>query len=225
MTAKRMKALKELIDPKKVYTIDEALDLVKQTAKTKFDEGIELHIRLGIDPAKSEQQIRGTVVLPHGTGKTKRIAAFVEPEKEAEAKKAGADIIGDEEVIAEIVKSGKIDFDVAVATPAMMPKLAKLARLLGPRGLMPNPKTDTIGPNIEKIIIEQKGGKVSFKNDAGGNIHQVFGKASFDTVKLKENFQTSIESIRKLKPTSTKGAYIKNISIASTMGPGIKVEL
>lgn len=225
MPSQRYQKLKQIVNPKKLYSLQEAIQLIKQPSSVKFDEAVELHVRLGIDPGKSDQQVRGTVVLPHGTGKTKRIAAFVEAGKEVEAKNAGADIVGSEELIEEISKTGKITFDLAVATPSMMPKLAKLARLLGPRGLMPNPKTDTIGPNIGKIVEEQKAGKISFKNDDTANVHQVFGRVSFEETKLQENFLTLLEAIRKAKPSSSKGEYLKSVTIATTMGPGIHMEL
>ncbi len=224
MPSKRLLEAKKLVDKSKVYPIDEAITLVKKTATAKFDEAIELHINLGVDPSKSDQQVRGTIALPHGVGKTKRVAAFVEPAKEAEATKAGADIVGNEELIEKILQKGQIDFDVAVATPAMMPKIAKLARLLGPRGLMPNPKTDTVGPNITKMITEQKAGKQSFKNDTTGNIHQIFGRASFTEDQLKENLKVLLEAIKRLKPVSSKGIFLKSSTITSTVGPGIKIE-
>ena len=225
MHSKRYLELKKNIDAKKMYPIDEAFSLLKQLGTSKFDEAVELHIRLGIDPKKSDQQIRGTLVLPHGIGKTKKVAAFIEPEKQAEAKEAGADLVGGEELIAEIAKSGKIPFDVAVATAAMMPKLAKIAKILGPRGLMPNPKTDTVGPNITKMVQEQKSGKINFKNDDTGNVHTLFGRVSFAEAQLKENFLVLIEAIRKAKPSSSKGEFIRNATITTTMGPGIKIEL
>ncbi len=223
--SKRFKEVNKLVDKETTYSIEEALKLVKKTATAKYDEAVELHIRLGIDTKKSDQQVRGTITLPHGIGKTKKVAAFVEAEKEAEAKEAGADIVGSEELITQIAQKGKIDFEVAVATPSMMPKVAKLARLLGPRGLMPNPKTDTVGTNIKKMVSEQKAGKQSFKNDDAGNIHQVFGRASFSEDQLKENLQTLLDSIKRLKPASAKGIYTKSASISSTIGPGIKIEL
>ena len=168
--------------------------------------------------------MRGTIALPHGVGKSKRVAAFVEAAKEAEAKTAGADLIGNDELIEKIAQTSQIDFDVAIATPAMMPKLAKLARLLGPRGLMPNPKTDTVGTNVTKMITEQKAGKQSFKNDNTGNIHQVFGRASFSEDQLKDNLKALIEAIKRLKPAASKGIYLQSATITSTIGPGIKVE-
>jgi len=225
MPSKRFEEAKKLVDNTKTYSVDEAVALVKKTATAKYDEAVELHARLGINPSKSDQQVRGTISLPHGVGKTKRVAAFVEPAKEAEAKEAGADIVGGEELIEKIAQKGAADFDVAVATPAMMPKIAKLAKLLGPRGLMPNPKTDTVGPNVTRMVSEQKAGKQSFKNDATGNIHQVFGRASFSEDQLKENFKALVEAIKRLKPPASKGIYLKSATISSTVGPGIKVEV
>jgi large subunit ribosomal protein L1 len=224
MRSKRYKEAKAQVDPKKTYGLDEAIELLKKTNMAKFDAAAELHVKLGIDPTKSDQQVRGTVSLPHGTGKTKRVAAFVEAEKEAEAKAAGADVYGGEELIEKIAKSGQIDFDVAVATPVMMPKLAKLAKILGPKGMMPNPKTDTINPNVAKMVTEQKAGKLSFKNDDTGNIHQVIGRLSFDNAKLKENLSTLLDAIRKVKPASSKGIYFRTAVICSTMSPAIHIE-
>lgn len=222
--SKRFAAVKSLVDKKKTYPIDEALALVKKTASAKFDEAVELHLNLGIDASKGDQQVRGVIALPHGVGgKTKRVAAFVEAAKEQEAKDAGADIVGGEELIGKIASSQAIEFDVAIATPGMMPKLAKIAKLLGPKGLMPNPKTDTVGANVTKMITEQKAGKQSFKNDTTGNIHQVFGRASFSEEKLKANLVALLEAIQKLKPSSSKGIYVLNATITTTMGPGIKL--
>lgn len=225
MAGKRLKEASKLVEAKKVYSIDEAIGLVKSMPKAKFDEAVEIHVRLGIDPSKSDQQVRGTIAFPHGVGKTKKVAAFVEPAKEAEAKAAGADIIGNEEFINQLAIKQTIEFDVAVATPSMMPKLAKLAKLLGPKGLMPNPKTDTVSPNVTKMVAEQKAGKQSFKNDTTANIHQIFGRVSFDAPKLKENLLVLVEQIKKHKPASAKGIYIKNASISTTMGPGVKVDI
>lgn len=225
MPSKRFEEANKLVDKTKTYSVDEAVTLVKKAATAKYDEAVELHVRLGIDPSKSDQQVRGTIALPHGVGKTKRVAAFVEAAKEAEAKEAGADIVGGEELIEKIGQKGVIEFDVAVATPTMMPKIAKLAKLLGPRGLMPNPKTDTVGPNIAKMVGEQKAGKQSFKNDATGNIHQVFGRASFSEEQLKNNLRALVEAIKRLKPPASKGIYLKSTTISSTIGPGIKIEV
>ena len=223
--SKRSQEAKLLVDKNKTHTIDEAISLSKKAATAKYDEAIELHVRLGINPTKSDQQVRGTISLPHGIGKSKRVAAFVEADKEAEAKAAGADIVGADELIAEIAQSGIINFDVAIATPTMMPKIAKLARLLGPRGLMPNPKTDTVGPNVQKMVEEQKAGKQSFKNDNSGNVHQVFGRASFEESKLKENLEVLLETIKRLKPSGSKGIFIQSATISSTIGPGIKIQV
>ena len=214
-----------MVDKTKVYTLEEAIALVKETSTVKFDASIELHARLGIDPKKGDQQIRATVVLPHGTGKTKRIAAFVGPNDEKAAKDAGADLILGEEEIKEIKTTGKAEFDVAVATPEMMPKLAVAARVLGPRGLMPNPKTGTVGPNVEQMITELKKGKTAFKNDSTANVHQAVGKVSFDNKKIQENIETFVETLKKVKPNSTKGSYIKAMYLTSSMGPSVKFSI
>lgn len=215
----------KLVDPKKSYPLSEAIQLAKSTSKVKFDATVELHIRLGVDPKKSDQQIRGTLTLPHGTGKTKRVAAFVEPDKEADAKSAGAEVVGGEDLIAEILKTGKIDFDVAVATPVMMPKIAKIAKNLGQRGVMPNPKTETVGTDIKKMITEQRGGKISIKNDNNGIVHQPIGKVSFTDAQLLENATIFTDFIKKVKPSSAKGIYFRNVTITTSMGPGISISL
>jgi len=214
-----------MVDPKKVYTREEAIELAKKTSSVKFDASIEVHLRLGIDPSKGDQQIRSTIIFPHTIGKTKTVAAFVPPDKEKEAKGAGADIVGGEELIEEIKKSGKINFEVAVATPDMMPKLAKVAKILGPKGLMPNPKTETVGPDVKKMIEELKKGKVTFKNDDTSNIHQIIGKVSLEDKQLLENLNAFLEAVEKAKPASSKGVYIKSATISSSMGPGIKLEI
>jgi len=221
--SKRMAALRAKVDKNKVYPIDEAIKLVKETSGVKFDPSVEVHVNLGIDTKKTEQQVRATVVLPHGTGKTKTVAAFVAPEREKEAKEAGADFVYGEEEIKKIKDTSKIAFEVAVTTPDMMPKLAMIAKVLGPRGLMPNPKTETVGPNIKKMIEELKKGKVTFKNDDTGNIHQSIGKASFGEDQLKENLNTFLETLKKARPATAKGTFIKNIVICTTMGPAIKI--
>lgn len=225
MRSKRYTELKKLIDPKKLYSPAEAMELVKKTATTKFDGSVEIHVNLGIDVRKSEQQVRVTLVLPNATGKIKKVAAFVPADKEKEAKEAGAEIVGGEELIAEVARSGKVDFDVAVATPDMMPKMAKVAKILGPKGLMPNPKTDTVGTNVRKMVEELKRGKVTIKNDITGNIHQAIGRTSLEAEKLVENFTTIIEALHKAKPASAKGTYIKRIILTSTMGPAIQVDV
>lgn len=223
--SKRIAAIRALVDAKKTYSLAEAVPLIKKTSTTKFDGMVEIHIKLGIDPKKGEQQVRGTISLPHGTGKTKRVVAFVNGEKMKDAKEAGADIVGAEDIIDALAKTGKIDFDIAVATPDMMPKLAKVAKILGPRGLMPNPKTDTVGTNVKKMIEELKKGKISFKNDDTGNVHISVGKASFSEAQLQENISVALDALRKAKPASSKGSYFGNVTLSSTMGPGIKVQV
>lgn len=212
-----------LVDKKKVYTLDEAISLVKETSGVKFDASVEVHANLGIDPKKGEQQIRATVRLPHGTGKTKTIAAFVSPEKEAEAKAAGADFVYGEEEIKKIKDTGKFDFEIAVTTPDMMPKLAAAAKVLGPKGLMPNPKTETVSPNLKKMIEELKKGKVTFKNDDTSNVHQSVGKVSFSEAQLKENIIAFMEALKKARPSTAKGTYIKSLTVCTTMGPAIRL--
>lgn len=218
-----MKAAVAKVDKNKVYSWDDAIKLVKETSGVKFDASVEVHANLGIDPKKGEQQIRATVVLPHGTGKTKKIAAFVAPEKEKEAKEAGADVVYGEEQIKKIKDTEKIDFEIAVTTPDMMPKLASIAKVLGPKGLMPNPKTDTVSPNLTKMIGELKKGKVTFKNDDTSNIHVSIGKLSFTDAQLKENLTSYLEALKKAKPSTAKGTFIKNLVLCSTMGPAIRI--
>jgi large subunit ribosomal protein L1 len=203
--------------------MEEALKLVKETAKAKFDESLEIHVKLGIDTSKGEQQVRSTVVLPAGSGKTKKIAVFTENEKEA--LEAGADIAGGKELIDKIRTSGVIEFEVAVATPSMMKELSGVAKILGPKGLMPSPKNETVTTNIKKAVSELKGGKVAFKSDDTGNIHQLAGKVSWDVEKLKANVETFMEAVRKAKPAGAKGDYIKKVVICSTMGPGVRVAI
>lgn len=220
-----MNELNKLIDKTKTYGIEEAVKLIKQTSKTKFDANVELHARLGIDPKKGEQQVRSSITLPKSSGKKKIIAAFVGPNGEKIAKEAGADIFGGEELIKKIVTTKKTDFDVAVATPEMMKLLAPAAKILGPRGLMPSPKNNTVTPNIKGVIAEFKQGKLDFKNDAGGNIHLIIGKASFEDKDLIDNFNAALDAIKKAKPASSKGAYLLNVSICSGMGPGVRVAI
>lgn len=222
---KRMTKLKEQIDKNKLYSVEEAIQLVKKLSNVKFDESVEAHIRTGIDPKKGDQIIRGSVSLPHGTGKTVKIAVFAEGEKAKEAKDAGADLIGGEDLVADIKKSEKTEFDVAIASPDMMPKIAQIAKILGTRGLMPSPKNETVTPNIKQAVTELKKGKVTFKNDETSNVHVVIGKASFDENKLIDNFNAFFEALKKIKPASVKGDYIKSVTITSTMGPGIKVDI
>jgi large subunit ribosomal protein L1 len=213
------------VDKNKVYSVAEAVELVKKTSNVKFDSSVEVHVKLGIDVSKSDQQIRSTVVLPHGTGKTKTVAAFVGANDEKTAKEAGADFVYGEEEIKKIKDTGKFDFEVAIATPEMMPKLAPAAKVLGPKGLMPNPKTGTVGADVKKMIDELKKGKITFKNDDTGNVHQLVGKVSFDAKKLEENISVFMDAIKKVKPNSAKGTYIEAAYLTSSMGPSIKIQV
>lgn len=223
--SKRLQELAAKIDKDKLYPIEEAIKTAKELANTKFDETIELHVRLGIDPKKGDQQVRGTVVLPNSFGKAKKIAAFVPEEKEKEAKEAGADIVYTEATLPELQKTGKIDFEIAISIPEFMKNLAPLARMLGTKGLMPSPKNETITQNLAKTIEELKKGKSTFKNDDTANIHQAIGKVSTDNDKLIANYKTFMEALKKAKPETTKGTFIKNSAICSTMGPSLKLEL
>lgn len=223
--AKKKSDNSAIFDKMKAYPINEALSIVKQISKTKFDPSVEVHFRLGINTKKSDQQVRGAASLPNGTGKTIKIAAFVSPENEKAVKDAGADLVGGEELIAEIKKTEKTDFQVAVAEVAMMKNLAQIAKILGTRGLMPSPKNDTVTNNPAKAVEELKKGKISFKNDDTGNVHAIIGKLSFSDDKLVENFSNLLETIRKAKPTASKGTFIKNVSISSSMSAGVRVSI
>ncbi len=223
--SKRYKSVKEKIDKSKIYSVDEAVEFLVENAKTKFDESVEVHLRASIDPKQADQLIRGSVVLPYGIGKEKKIAVFAEGDKAAEAKEAGADLIGGEDLIEKIKQKKEINFDVSVATPEMMRKLASIAKILGPKGLMPSPKTDTVTMDIKKTVEQLKKGKINFKNDDSGNVHQLVGKVSFGKDKLKENITAYIQAIRDAKPSGAKGEFIKNVVVTSTMGVGIKVGL
>ena len=220
--SKRAKANLESVEKDKIYTADEAIELAKKTATTKFTGSIEVHVKTSIDAKKTDQAIRGSVTLPHGTGKTRKIAAFVSEANEAAAKAAGATVVGGEELIKQIKETEKTDFDIAVSEPAMMPKLAGIAKILGTRGMMPNPKTGTVSDNIEAAIKEIAGGKINFKNDNSGNVHQVIGKTDFDSAKLGENLKTFIDALHASKPAAVKRAFLTSMSLNSTMGPGIK---
>ena len=223
--SKRHIANLELIDKNKVYTIEEAVELVKKTSNSKFDATLEVAMNLNLDVKKADQQLRGAVVLPHGTGKTKRILVLAKGEQATKATNAGADFVGDIDMITKIEKENWFDFDVIIATPEMMPMLGKIGKLLGPKGLMPNPKTGTVTTDVVKAIEETKKGKVNYRTDSFGNVHGVFGKASFENDKLIENLKTFIDVILKAKPTTAKGIYVKNVTISSTMGPGVKIDL
>ncbi|WP_257351160.1 50S ribosomal protein L1 [Pseudalkalibacillus decolorationis] len=212
----------KLVDRSAQYEANEAIELVKKTAPAKFDETVEVAVRLGVDPKKADQQVRGAVVLPNGTGKTQRVLVFAKGEKAKEAEAAGADFVGDADYINKI-NQGWFDFDVIVATPDMMGEVGKLGRVLGPKGLMPNPKTGTVTFEVEKAVQEIKAGKVEYRVDKQGNVHCPIGKVSFEDSKLVENLNTIIGTLLKVKPSAAKGIYIKNIAVASTMGPGIKV--
>jgi large subunit ribosomal protein L1 len=214
----------ELFQKQAQHTIEDALELLAKMPKVKFDESVEVHVKTSIDPRKSDQQIRGAVELPHGTGKSVRVCVFTDTQQE-EAKKAGADVIGGEELIETIRTAGTIEFDVAVATPEMMPKLAKIAKILGPKGLMPNPKSQTVGPKVTPMIEALKRGRQSFKNDDSGNLHFMIGKRSFDAQKLVENFNACMEELKKMKPAAVKGKFIKSVSVSATMTPGIRVSI
>jgi large subunit ribosomal protein L1 len=213
----------KLVDRSKAYPIGEAIELAKQTNFAKFDATLEVAFRLGVDPKKADQQIRGAVVLPNGTGKVQRVLVFAKGEKVKEAEAAGADYVGDAEYINKI-QQGWFEFDVIVATPDMMGEVGKLGRVLGPKGLMPNPKTGTVTFDVTKAVNEIKAGKVEYRVDKAGNIHVPIGKSSFENEKLVENFNTVFETMLKVKPSAAKGTYMKNVTVASTMGPGVKVD-
>lgn len=221
---KNEKTTQPAFDKSKKYSVEEALKLARELSKRKFDESVELHANLGIDPKKGEEHVRGVVALPYGTGKTIKIAVFTSPANEKDAKDAGADIVGGEELINEIKASQKINFDVAVATPDMMPKIAPLAKILGPKGLMPSPKNETVTTKIKTTIEGLKKGKIIFKNDDTGNVHVAVGKLSFDDAKLAANINEFISILKKSKPPTSKGAYIKGLTLTTSMGPGIKLE-
>ena len=220
---KKRKAANSKLDKAKNYSLREASSLVKQVNTTKFDASIDLHIRLGVDPKKADQAIRGTVTLPHGTGRTKRVLVLCTPDKEAEAKAAGADYVGLDEYVQKI-EGGWVDVDVIVATPSVMPKIGKLGKILGPRNLMPNPKTGTVTNDVSAAVNEVKGGKIAFKVDKAGIVHASIGRVSFPPDKIAENSQELINAILKVKPSSAKGTYLRSVFMASTMSPGIEID-
>lgn len=221
--AKKRKAANTKVDKTKNYTLREASSLVKEVNTTKFDASVDLHIRLGVDPKKADQAIRGTVNLPHGTGKTKRVLVLTTPDKEAEAKAAGADFVGLDEFVTKI-EGGWVDIDVIIATPSVMPRIGKLGKILGPRNLMPNPKTGTVTNDVAAAVNEVKGGKIAFKVDKAGIIHASIGRVSFAPDKIAENSQELINAIIKAKPSSAKGTYLKSVFMASSMSPGIAID-
>jgi large subunit ribosomal protein L1 len=222
-TGKKYREAKNKIDRTKRYTLEEALKLLAEIAYARFDEGIDVAIRLGVDPKKPDQMVRGTVILPHGTGKEVKVLVFAQGEKEKEAREAGGDFVGGEELV-EKISQGWLDFDKAIATPDMMKVVSKLGKILGPRGLMPNPKVGTVTFEVGKAVQDVKSGKVEFKIDKAGNLHASVGKISFGQEKLRENIITLVDSIFKAKPASSKGTYVKGFAISTTMGPGIKVD-
>lgn len=206
----------------RLYDAEEAIELVRKTATAKFDESVEVAVKLGVDPKHADQQVRGAVVLPHGTGKTKRVLVFAKGDKVKEAEAAGADFVGSDELVTKI-QGGWADFDVAVATPDMMGTVGRLGKILGPRGLMPNPKVGTVTMDLTRAINEIKAGKIEYRTDKAGNIHAPIGKVSFDAGKLLENFHTLIDTLNKVKPAAAKGQYMRSIALSATMGPGVKV--
>lgn len=222
--SKRYKAAKEQIDRSKVYTVEEAVELAKKVSSAKFDETVEVSFNLNVDPRHADQQIRGAMVLPNGTGKTQKVAVVAEGDKAKEAQDAGADVVGSDELIAQI-QGGWFDFDVLIATPNMMGKLGRLGRVLGPKGLMPNPKTGTVTMDLANAVNEVKKGKITYRVDKEGNINVLIGKVSFDNDKLVENFNAVYDVIKKARPSKVKGVYMKNLVLSTTMGPGLHVEI
>ncbi|MBR1925775.1 MAG: 50S ribosomal protein L1 [Clostridia bacterium] len=222
MSGKNFKKAQELVDSQKLYSAQEAIDLILKTAYAKFDETVELHVRLGVDGRQADQQVRGVVVLPAGTGKKKKVLVIAKGDKADEATKAGADVVGAEEVIAKI-NGGWLDFDVCITTPDMMGLIGRVAKILGPKGLMPNPKSGTVTMDITKAINDVKAGKVEYRLEKNNIVHCPIGKVSFGAEKLMQNYQTLIDALTKAKPAAAKGTYFKGISLATTMGPGIKV--
>ncbi len=223
--SKRYAKVLEQVDKTKVYSKEEAMKLVKETSNVKFDSTIEVAMNLNLDSKKADQQLRGAIVLPNGTGKTKKILVLAKGDQAKQAKEAGADYVGDIDMIEKIGKENWFDFDVIIATPEMMPALGKIGKLLGPKGLMPNPKTGTVTMEVGKAVLETKKGKVNYRTDSYGNVHGIIGKSSFTEAMLLENLTTFVNTILKAKPSTVKGNYVKNISVSSTMGPGIKVDL
>lgn len=223
MSGKRYDEASKLLDREREYLPAEAIQLVKRFPKAKFDESVEIAFRLGIDPRKADQMVRGTVSLPNGTGKSVRVAVFATGPKATEAKEAGADVVGSEELVEEVLK-GNIDFDATVATPDMMAAVGKAGRVLGPRGLMPNPKTGTVTNDIAKAVSDIKGGRVEYRVDRTGNLHAIIGKSSFSEQQLLENYLTVVDEVLRAKPSAAKGKYVKSCTLATTMGPGVRID-
>ncbi len=223
--SKRYASLIQNVDKNKMYDYKEAIKIVKETSNLKFDSTIEVAMNLNLDTKKADQQLRGAIALPNGTGKTKKILVLAKGEQARMAKEAGADYVGDTDMIEKMEKENWFPFDVIVATPEMMPLLGKIGKILGPKGLMPNPKTGTVTMEVDKAVNEIKKGKVNYRTDSFGNVHGIIGKSSFDNKMLEENLSAFVNTILKVKPTTVKGTYVKNISISSTMGPGIKMDL
>jgi large subunit ribosomal protein L1 len=221
--SKAYRAAAEKIDRDRLYSAPEAVHLIKETAKTKYDATVEVAMRLGVDPRKADQMVRGTVNLPHGTGKTARVLVFAQGAKATEATDSGADVVGGDELIEE-VQNGRLDFDAVVATPDLMGKVGRLGRVLGPRGLMPNPKTGTVTMDVAKAVGEIKGGKIEFRVDKHANLHLIIGKASFSEQALSENYTAVLDEVNRLKPSAAKGRYIRKATMTSTMGPGIPLD-
>lgn len=220
---KKYRAVAEKIDGKKRYALNEACTLVKETSRAKFDETVDVAVKLGVDPRHADQMIRGAVVLPAGTGKTQRVAVFCRGDKQQEARDAGADIVGAEDLV-EQVQGGFLDFDVVVASPDMMALVGRLGRVLGPRGLMPNPKTGTVTPDVAKAVSDAKGGKIEYRTDKTGIIHAPIGKASFSAEDLEKNLATVLEALNRAKPATAKGVYMQSVTLSTTMGPGVRVD-
>ena len=223
--SKRYASLVEKVDKKKEYSAVDAVKLLKDTVSAKFDETVEVAMNMNLDTRKADQQLRGAIVLPNGTGKSQVVLVLAKGDQAKAAKEAGADFVGDADMIEKIEKENWFEYDVIIATPEMMPMLGKIGKLLGPKGLMPNPKTGTVTMDVKKAVEDTKKGKVEYRTDSFGNIHGIIGKASFEDKKLEENLTSFISTILKLKPASVKGNYVKNISISSTMGPGVKLDL
>ena len=222
--SKRKQLFNEKVDREKLYDLNEAIALLKEVSKSNFDQTVEVAFNMNLDPTKAEQQLRGAIVLPNGTGKTSKILVFAEGDAAKAAQEAGADFVGSDDLVEKIQKENWFDFDVVVATPQMMPKIGRIGQLLGPKGLMPNPKTGTVTPDVKTAVEEIKSGKVTYRLDKLANVHTIIGKMSFSDEQLAQNFETIYNEIMRVKPSTAKGTYIENVSITSTMGPGIKID-